>query len=89
MDNDSNLLQLIGCKVDNSVMDTVDPGVAATFTDFAVVRKVFELALFCSRGQPSEHPTMNEVAKFLQSLLPASIQAEVSEQTNQHPAATT
>jgi hypothetical protein len=59
-------------------MDTVDPEVVATCTDLAVVRKVFELALFCSREQPSDRPTMDQVATFLQSLLLAFSQAEVS-----------
>nr|ADE76518.1 unknown [Picea sitchensis] len=31
-------------------MDTVDPEVAAICTNLVVVGKVFEVALFCSRG---------------------------------------
>ena len=79
----------IRSKVDNRFMDTVDPEVAETCADLAVVRKVFELAFFCSRERSSDRPTMIDVVLLLQSLLPASTQAEVSEQTNQHPAATT
>ena len=79
----------IRSKVDNRFMDIVDLEVAATCADLAVVRKVFELAFFCSRERSSDRPTMIDVVLLLQSLLPASTQAEVSEQTNQHPAATT
>lgn len=68
VDNDSNLLQLIQFEVDERIMDIVGPEIVATCTDIAVVRKVLELALFCSRGKPSNHPKMNEVTKFLQSL---------------------
>lgn len=55
-------------EVDKRIMDIVDSEIVATCTDIAVVRKVLELALFFSRGQPSNRPTMNAVSKFLQSL---------------------
>lgn len=55
-------------EVDKRIMDIVDSEIVATYTDIAVVRKVLELALFCSRGQPSNRLDMNEVSKFLQSL---------------------
>ena len=55
-------------------METVDQEVAATCTDLGVVRKIFQLALLCTKRQPSDRPTMHEVARVLQSLVPASKQ---------------
>ena len=55
-------------------METVDQEVASTCTDLGVVRKIFQLALLCTKRQPSDRPTMHEVARVLQSLAPASKQ---------------
>uniref|UniRef100_A0A7N0ZYS9 non-specific serine/threonine protein kinase n=1 Tax=Kalanchoe fedtschenkoi TaxID=63787 RepID=A0A7N0ZYS9_KALFE len=73
VDNDFNLHQLILSKADdNTVMETVDPEVSVTCVDIAHVRKMFQLALLCTKPNPSERPTMHEVCKVLVSLLPAS-----------------
>ncbi|XP_059629437.1 LRR receptor-like serine/threonine-protein kinase ERL1 isoform X2 [Cornus florida] len=72
VDNDSNLLQLILAKADdNTVMEAVDPEVSVTCMNLAHVRKMFKLALLCTKHQPSERPSMHEVARVLVSLLPA------------------
>ncbi|XP_054787781.1 LRR receptor-like serine/threonine-protein kinase ERL1 isoform X2 [Prosopis cineraria] len=70
--NESNLHHLILSKTDNdTVMEAVDPEVSVTCINQAHVRKTFQLALLCTRRNPSERPTMHEVAKVLVSLLPA------------------
>ncbi|OIW06634.1 hypothetical protein TanjilG_04030 [Lupinus angustifolius] len=72
VDNDSNLHQLILSKADNNtVMEAVDPEVSVTCIDMAHVKKTFQLALLCTKRNPSERPTMYEVARVLVSLLPA------------------
>ncbi|KAI9076691.1 hypothetical protein K1719_041331 [Acacia pycnantha] len=71
VDNESNLLQLILSKLDNNtVMEAVDPEVCVTCLDLARVKKTFQLALLCTKRNPSERPTMHEVARVLASLLP-------------------
>lgn len=52
-------------------METVDPDVTATCIDLGAVKKVFQLALLCTKRQPSERPTMHEVARVLGSLVPS------------------
>lgn len=52
-------------------MEAVDPEVSVTCMDLAHVRKTFQLALLCTKRNPSERPTMHEVARVLVSLLPA------------------
>ncbi|KAG2384903.1 LRR receptor-like serine/threonine-protein [Vigna angularis] len=72
VDNDSNLHHLILSKADNNtIMETVDPEVSITCMDLTHVKKTFQLALLCTKGNPSERPTMHEVARVLASLLPA------------------
>ncbi|XP_058739854.1 LRR receptor-like serine/threonine-protein kinase ERL1 [Vicia villosa] len=72
VDNDSNLHQLILSKADNNtVMEAVDPEVSVTCVDLAHVKKTFQLALLCTKKNPSERPTMHEVTRVLISLLPA------------------
>ncbi|EXC20887.1 LRR receptor-like serine/threonine-protein kinase ERL1 [Morus notabilis] len=72
VDNESNLHQLILSKADNNtVMEAVDPEVSVTCMDLAHVRKTFQLALLCTKRNPSERPTMHEIARVLVSLLPA------------------
>ncbi|XP_027079589.2 LRR receptor-like serine/threonine-protein kinase ERECTA isoform X1 [Coffea arabica] len=73
VDNESNLHYLILIKAaNNAVMETVDPEISATCKDLGEVKKVFQLALLCTRRQPSERPTMHEVARVLGSLMPSS-----------------
>ncbi|KAF5802606.1 putative protein kinase RLK-Pelle-LRR-XIIIb family [Helianthus annuus] len=73
VDNESNLHHLILSKTaSNSVMETVDPEISATCKDLAEVKKVFQLALLCTKRQPSERPTMHEVVRVLSSILPAA-----------------
>ncbi|KAG6657060.1 hypothetical protein I3843_04G058200 [Carya illinoinensis] len=71
VDDESNLQQLIMSKADdNTVMEAVDPEVSVTCMDLAHVRKTFQLALLCTKRNPSERPAMHEVARVLVSLLP-------------------
>ncbi|KAL0371604.1 UNVERIFIED_CONTAM: LRR receptor-like serine/threonine-protein kinase ERL2 [Sesamum calycinum] len=71
VDNDLNLLQLVLSKAENdTLMETVDPEVSVTCMDVSHVRKTFQLALLCTKRNPSERPTMHEVSRFLGSLLP-------------------
>lgn len=73
VDNESNLHYLILTKAaSNAVMETVDPEITATCKDLGEVKKVFQLALLCTKRQPSERPTMHEVARVLGSLMPSS-----------------
>ncbi|KAK7270548.1 hypothetical protein RIF29_23770 [Crotalaria pallida] len=72
VDNDSNLHHWILSKADNNtVMEAVDPEVSITCIDLVHVKKTFQLALLCTKRNPSERPTMYEVARVLVSLLPA------------------
>ncbi|KAL5195124.1 LRR receptor-like serine/threonine-protein kinase ERL1 [Glycine soja] len=74
VDNESNLHQLILSKADsNTVMEAVDPEVSITCIDLAHVKKTFQLALLCTKKNPSERPTMHEVARVLVSLLPSPL----------------
>ncbi|KAI5354135.1 hypothetical protein L3X38_007030 [Prunus dulcis] len=72
VDNESNLHHLILSKTaNNAVMETVDPEVTATCMDLAAVKKVFQLALLCTKRQPTDRPTMHEVTRVLGSLVPS------------------
>lgn len=55
---------------DNAVMETVDPDVTATCKDLGAIKKVYQLALLCTKRQPADRPTMHEVARVLASLVP-------------------
>ncbi|XP_047323123.1 LRR receptor-like serine/threonine-protein kinase ERL2 [Impatiens glandulifera] len=71
VDNESNLRQLILSKADNNtVMEAVDPEVTVTCMDLSHVRKTMQLALLCTKSNPSERPTMHDVTRVLVSLLP-------------------
>lgn len=71
VDNDSNLHHMILLKADdNTLMEAVDPEVSVTCIDQAHVKKMFQLALLCTKALPSERPTMHEVGRVLISLLP-------------------
>ncbi|BFG18054.1 hypothetical protein CerSpe_043280 [Prunus speciosa] len=72
VDNESNLHHLILSKTaNNAVMETVDPEVMATCMDLGAVKKVFQLALLCTKRQPTDRPTMHEVTRVLGSLVPS------------------
>ncbi|KAK9102440.1 hypothetical protein Sjap_019694 [Stephania japonica] len=71
VDDDSNLHQLISSKAaNNAVMETVDPEVSSTCKDLGAVKKLFQLALLCTKRQSSDRPTMHEVVRVLGSLVP-------------------
>lgn len=53
-------------------METVDPEITATCKDLGAVRKVFQLALLCTKRQPSDRPTMHEVTRVLGTLMPST-----------------
>lgn len=63
--------QILSKANDDTVMDAVDPEVSITCMDLSNVRKTFQLALLCTKRNPLDRPTMQEVAKVLVSLLPA------------------
>ena len=62
--------QILSKADNNTVMEAVDPEVSVTCMDLSHVRKTFQLALLCTKRNPSERPTMHEVARVLVSLLP-------------------
>ncbi|XP_022754146.1 LRR receptor-like serine/threonine-protein kinase ERECTA [Durio zibethinus] len=71
VDNECNLHHLILSKTaNNAVMETVDPDITATCKDLGAVKKVFQLALLCTKRHPSDRPTMHEVTRVLGSLMP-------------------
>ncbi|PHU09223.1 LRR receptor-like serine/threonine-protein kinase ERECTA [Capsicum chinense] len=73
VDNESNLHHTILTKAaNNAVMETVDPEITATCKDLGDVKKVFQLSLLCSKRQPAERPTMHQVARVLESLVPVA-----------------
>lgn len=53
-------------------METVDPEITATCKDLGAVRKLFQLALLCTKKQPTDRPTMHEVTRVLGSLIPST-----------------
>uniref|UniRef100_A0A5B7CCD8 Protein kinase domain-containing protein n=1 Tax=Davidia involucrata TaxID=16924 RepID=A0A5B7CCD8_DAVIN len=72
VDNESNLHHLILSKTaNNAVMETVDPEISTTCKDMSAVKKVFQLALLCTKRQPSDRPSMHEVARVIGSLVPS------------------
>lgn len=73
VENESNLHHLILSKTaNNAVMETVDPEISATCKDLGAVKKVFQLALLCTKRQPLDRPTMHEVTRVVGSLLSSS-----------------
>lgn len=71
-------------------MEMVDPEISDTCKDLTEVKKVFQLALLCSKRQPSDRPTMHEVVRVLDSLvcpdpLPKSAQPPASQQSSTTP----
>ncbi|CAH2073743.1 unnamed protein product, partial [Thlaspi arvense] len=72
VDNEANLHQMILSKADdNTVMEAVDADVSVTCVDSGHIKKTFQLALLCTKRNPLERPTMQEVARVLLSLLPS------------------
>lgn len=55
----------------DGVMETVDPDITTTCRDMGAVKKVFQLALLCTKKQPVDRPTMHEVTRVLGSLVPS------------------
>lgn len=54
----------------NAVMETVDPDISTSCKDLGAVKKIFQLALLCTKRQPCDRPTMHEVTRVLESLVP-------------------
>ncbi|TVU12156.1 hypothetical protein EJB05_45786 [Eragrostis curvula] len=70
VDNECNLHHMIISKTaSNTVMETVDPDIGGTCKDLGEVKKVFQLALLCTKRQPSDRPTMHEVVRVLDCLV--------------------
>lgn len=61
--------QILSKTASNEVMETVDPDIADTCKDLGEVKKVFQLALLCTKRQPSDRPTMHEVVRVLDCLV--------------------
>ncbi|CAD6242099.1 unnamed protein product [Miscanthus lutarioriparius] len=91
VDDECNLHHLILSKAaENTVMEMVDQDITDTCKDLGEVKKVFQLALLCSKRQSSDRPTMHEVARVLDSLvcpgaLPKQAQPQVSEKSSTAP----
>ncbi|ESQ40651.1 hypothetical protein EUTSA_v10012600mg [Eutrema salsugineum] len=72
VDNEANLHHMILSKADdNTVMEAVDAEVSVTCVDSGHIKKTFQLALLCTKQNPLERPTMQEVSRVLLSLLPS------------------
>ncbi|KAG5386639.1 hypothetical protein IGI04_038109 [Brassica rapa subsp. trilocularis] len=70
VDDEFNLHHLIMSKtVSNAVMEMVDNDITSTCKDLAVVKKVFQLALLCTKRQPNDRPTMHQVVRVLGSFM--------------------
>jgi len=61
--------QILSKTASNEVMETVDLDISSTCKDLGEVKKVFQLALLCTRKQPSDRPTMHEVSRVLAFLV--------------------
>ncbi|KAL7159110.1 hypothetical protein ABFS83_01G007000 [Erythranthe nasuta] len=71
VDDELNLHHMILTKAaNNEVMDTVDPEISETCNDLGEVKKVFQLALLCTKRQLMERPSMHEVVRVLRTLVP-------------------
>lgn len=62
-------MQILSKTASNEVMDTVDPDIGDTCKDLGEVKKLFQLALLCTKRQPSDRPTMHEVVRVLDCLV--------------------
>jgi len=65
------LLQILSKADDNTVMEAVDAEVSVTCMDSGHIKKTFQLALLCTKRNPLERPTMQEVSRVLLSLVPS------------------
>ncbi|KHG04653.1 LRR receptor-like serine/threonine-protein kinase ERECTA [Gossypium arboreum] len=63
-------LRILSKAATDAVMETIDPEITATCKDLGAVKKVFQLALLCTKRHPSDRPTMHEVTRVLGSLMP-------------------
>ncbi|MBA0789816.1 hypothetical protein Gohar_014502, partial [Gossypium harknessii] len=63
-------LRILSKAANDAVMETIDPEITATCKDLGAVKKVFQLALLCTKRHPSDRPTMHEVTRVLGSLMP-------------------
>lgn len=61
--------QILAKATNNAVMETVEPDITDTCSDPGAIKKVFQLALLCTKRQPSDRPTMHEVARVLSCLI--------------------
>jgi hypothetical protein len=61
--------QILSKTASNAVMETVDPDISDTCQDLGEVKKIFQLALLCTKRQPSDRPTMHEVVRVLDCLV--------------------
>lgn len=64
-------MQILSKTASNAVMETVDPDITATCKDLGAVKKIYQLALLCTKRQPADRPTMHEVSRVLGSLVPS------------------
>ncbi|KAM0918275.1 hypothetical protein ACQ4PT_008870 [Festuca glaucescens] len=84
-------MQILSKTASNAVMETVDPDISDTCQDLGEVKKIFQLALLCTKRQPSDRPTMHEVVRVLDCLVhpdppPKAAQPLLSPQTQAvHP----
>ncbi|CAN8284383.1 unnamed protein product [Cochlearia groenlandica] len=70
VDDESNLHHLVMSKTgNNAVMELADPDITSTCKDLGVVKKVFQLAILCTKRQPSDRPTMHQVTRVLSSFM--------------------
>lgn len=67
------LYQILSKTANNTVMEIVDPDITTTCKDLSDVKKVFQLALLCSKRQPTDRPTMHDVVRMLSSMLPSAM----------------
>ncbi|KAM7276094.1 hypothetical protein ACFE04_017960 [Oxalis oulophora] len=65
-----DMSQILSKAANNAVMETVDPEITETCKDLGAVKKIFQLALLCTKRQPCDRPTMHEVTRVISSLLP-------------------
>ncbi|GJN29360.1 hypothetical protein PR202_gb17582 [Eleusine coracana subsp. coracana] len=68
-DHQHETYHILSKTASNTVMETVDPDIGDTCKDLGEVKKVFQLALLCTKRQPSDRPTMHEVVRVLDCLV--------------------
>lgn len=50
-------------------MESVATDISSTCRDLGAVKKLFQLALLCTKKQPLDRPSMHEVVRVLESLV--------------------